>query len=118
MADKLDWSQRDALLRFGSDAAQKSAHYADQMLSQVRANDVDGLGDKLTEIVASAQSLNLHALGAKRSRIPLLGSLIDKVRQSKDELVNQFTSVRNNIERLMDEVSSMQKTGCRLASHH
>lgn len=108
LADKLDWSQRDSLLRFGSDAAQKSAHYADQMLSQVRANDVDGLGDKLTEIVASAQSLNLHALGAKRSRIPLLGSLIDKVRQSKDELVNQFTSVRNNIERLMDEVSSMQ----------
>jgi uncharacterized protein YaaN involved in tellurite resistance len=108
LADGLDWSQRHALLGFGRDAAQKSAHYADQMLSQVRSNDMEGLGGKLTEIVASAQSLNLHALGAKKSRVPLLGSLIDKVRQSKDELVNQFSTVKSNIERLMDEVSAMQ----------
>ncbi|MES2584880.1 MAG: toxic anion resistance protein [Pseudomonadota bacterium] len=108
LADGLDWSQRDALMRFGRDAAQKSAHYADQMLSQVRSNDVEGLGGKLTEIVASAQSLNLHALGEKKSRVPLLGGLIDRVRQSKDELVNQFSSVKSNIERLMDEVSAMQ----------
>ena len=55
LAKGLDWSQRDALIRFGRDAAQQSAHYADQMLSQVRAGDVEGLGSKLTEIVASAQ---------------------------------------------------------------
>ena len=108
LAEGLDWSQRDALMRFGRDAAQQSAHYADQMLSQVRAGDVEGLGSKLTEIVASAQSLNLHALGEKKSRIPLLGAWIDKVRQSKDELVNQFSSVRSNIERLMGEVTAMQ----------
>ena len=108
LAEGLDWSQRDALIRFGRDAAQESAHYADQMLSQVRAGDVEGLGSKLTEIVASAQSLNLHALGEKKSRVPLLGGWIDKVRQSKDELVNQFSSVRSNIERLMGEVTAMQ----------
>lgn len=108
LAEGLDWSQRDALMRFGRDAAQQSAHYADQMLSQVRAGDVEGLGSKLTEIVASAQSLNLHALGEKKSRVPLLGGLIDKMRQSKDELVNQFSNVKSNIERLMNEVSAMQ----------
>lgn len=108
LANELDWSQRDALLRFGRDAAQKSAHYTDQMLSQVRSSDVEGLGNKLTEIVTSAQSLNLHALGTKRSRVPLLGGLIDKMRQSKDELVNQFSSVKSNIERLMNEVTAMQ----------
>ena len=108
LAEGLDWSQRDALIRFGRDAAQESAHYADQMLSQVRAGDVEGLGSKLTEIVASAQSLNLHALGEKKYRVPLLCGWIDKVRQSKDELVNQFSSVRSNIERLMGEVTAMQ----------
>jgi uncharacterized protein YaaN involved in tellurite resistance len=108
LADGLDVFQRDALMRFGRDAAQHGATYADQMLGQVRAGDLEGIGGKLTEIVASAQSLNLHALGEKKSRLPLIGSLIDKVRQSKDELVNQFSSVKSNIERLMGEVNSMQ----------
>lgn len=65
LADALDVSQRDALMRFGRDAAVQSTNYADQMLSQVRADDVEGLGGKLTEIVASAQSLNLYTLGEK-----------------------------------------------------
>jgi uncharacterized protein YaaN involved in tellurite resistance len=108
LADGLDLSQRDALMRFGRDAAQQSTNYADQMLSQVRSNDVEGLGGKLTEIVTSAQSLNLHALGEKKSRLPLVGGWIDRIRQSKDELVTQFSSVKTNIERLMDEVSAMQ----------
>lgn len=108
LADGMDLSQRDALFRFGRDAAQHSASYADQMLSQVRSVEVEGLGVKLTEIVTSAQSLNLHALGEKKSRVPLVGGWIDKIRQGKDELVNQFSSVKSNIERLMDEVSVMQ----------
>jgi uncharacterized protein YaaN involved in tellurite resistance len=108
LADGLDVFQRDQLMRFGRDAAQDSVNYADSMLSQVRAGELEGLGGKLTEIVASAQSLNLHALGEKRSRLPLIGGWIDKARQSKDELVNQFSSVKSNIERLMGEVSSMQ----------
>jgi uncharacterized protein YaaN involved in tellurite resistance len=108
LADGLDWTQRDSLLRFGRDAAQRSVHYADEMLGLVRATDVEALGGKLTEIVGSAQSINLHALGARKSRLPLLGGLIDRIRQSKDELVNQFSSVKSNIERLMNEVSSMQ----------
>lgn len=108
LADGLDVSERAALLRFGRDAAVHSASYADNMLSQVRAGDLEGLGGKLTEIVASAQSLNLHALGEKKSRLPLIGGWIDKARQSKDELVNQFSSVKTNIERLMGEVSAMQ----------
>lgn len=108
LADGLDGSERDALMRFGRDAAQQSTHYADQMLSQVRSSEVEGLGGKLTEIVASAQSLNLHALGKKKSRLPLVGGWLDKVRQGKDELINQFSSVKSNIERLMDEVSAMQ----------
>lgn len=109
LADALDLSQRDALMRFGRDAALQSTNYADQMLSQVRADDVEGLGGKLTEIVASAQSLNLHALGEKKSRLPLVGGWIDKLRQGKDELVNQFSSVKSNIERLMGEVTGMQR---------
>jgi uncharacterized protein YaaN involved in tellurite resistance len=78
------------------------------MLNNVRAADLDTMGGKLTEIVSSAQSLNFHALGEKRSKMPLIGGLIDRVRQSKDELVNSFSSVRTNIDRLMGEVGAMQ----------
>ncbi len=109
LAQGLDLTRRDPLSRFGQEAAQKSAGIADQMLSQVRAGDIEGLGGKLTEIVTQAQSLNLHALGEKRSRLPLVGGLIDKMRQSKNELVSQFSSVQTNIERLMGEVTGMQR---------
>ncbi len=109
LANGLDIMRRDQLSRFGRDAGQKSAGIADEMLLQVRAGDVDGLGSKLTEIVTQAQSLNLHALGEKRSRLPLLGGLIDKMRQRKDEIVSQFSSVQSNIERLMGEVTGMQR---------
>ena len=109
LANGLDITRRDQLSRFGRDTGQKSAGIADQMLLQVRAGDVDGLGGKLTEIVTQAQSLNLHALGEKRSRLPLLGGLIDKMRQRKNEIVSQFSSVQSNIERLMGEVTGMQR---------
>lgn len=110
LAQSLDIHSRDQLSRFGQDAAQKSAGFADHLLSQVRAGDVESLGGKLTEIVTQAQSLNLHALGEKRSRLPLIGGLIDRVRQGKDELVTQFSSVQTNIERLMGEVTGMQRS--------
>ena len=108
IAAALDVNRRETLSSFGRDAGKKSAHHADSMLAQVRSGDMDAMGGKLTEVLGQAQSLNLHALGAKRSRIPLIGGLIDKVRQSKDELVNQFSSVSTNIERLMGEVTAMQ----------
>lgn len=109
LVNGLDTTRRDQLSRFGRDTGQKSTEVADQMLLQVRAGDVDGLGGKLTEIVTQAQSLNLHALGEKRSRLPLLGGLIDKMRQRKNEIVSQFSSVQSNIERLMGEVTGMQR---------
>ena len=109
LANGLDITRRDQLSRFGRDTGQNSAGIADQMLLQDRAGDVDGLGGKLTEIVTQAQSLNLHALGEKRSRLPLLGGLIDKMRQRKNEIVSQFSSVQSNIERLMGEVTGMQR---------
>jgi uncharacterized protein YaaN involved in tellurite resistance len=109
LAQSLDVSRRDSLLRFGQTATRDSTGVADQMLSQVRAGDVEGLGGKLTQIVTQAKSLNLHAMGEKRSRLPLIGGLIDRVRQAKDELVSQFSSVNSNIETLMTEVSGMQQ---------
>lgn len=108
LADELNDFKLETVRHFGRNVASLSATHAEQMLDQVRANEVEGIGVKLTEIVASAQSLNLHALSEKRSRVPLLGTWIDKLRQSKDELVNQFSSVRSNIHRLMSEVTAMQ----------
>lgn len=37
-----------------------------------------------------------------------MGGWIDRLRQGKDELVNQFSSVKSSIERLMGEVTGMQ----------
>jgi uncharacterized protein YaaN involved in tellurite resistance len=109
LAAGLSLARRDELSRFGHEAAEQSSRYADKVLDQVRSGDLEGMGGKLSEVVSSAQSLNLHALGDKRSRIPVVGPLLDKLRQSKDDLVNQFSTVKSKIERLMDEVTTMQR---------
>ena len=108
IAKSLDDNGYQTIINFGREVAQHSVGYADSMLEQVRASDLDAMGGKLTEIVSNAQSLNFQALGEKRSKIPWIGGLIDRVRQSKDELINSFSSVKTNIDRLVNEVGDMQ----------
>lgn len=109
LAATLDVSHRETLLTFGREIAQHTAEYTDTMLDQVRATDLDVLGAKLTGIVTTAQSLNLHALSGSRSRVPLVGGLIDKLRLGKDEFMQRFKTVKAQIDGLVDEIDQMQR---------
>src|SRR5262245_56549544 len=64
---------------FGRDAAAKTTQFSSQLLDQVRNRDLDGTGAKLGEVVRIARTLNLQKLGT-RSRLPIVGPLIDKLR--------------------------------------
>lgn len=108
LAATLDVGRKETLFAFGRDVAKHTAEDADKMLGQVRASDMDVLGAKLTGIVTTAQSLNLHALSATRSRIPVLGGLIDKFRLGKDEFMQRFKTVKEQIDGLVGEIDQMQ----------
>lgn len=92
---------------FGRDAAAKSAAFSSQLLDQVRNRDLDASGDKLGEVVRIARTLNLDAL-TQRSKLPVIGGLIDKLRASKGELVQKFSDTNRQIEQLLGDVGGQQ----------
>lgn len=93
---------------FGRDAATKTAEFSSQLLDQVRNRDLDATGEKLGEVVRIARTLNLQKLGS-RSRLPIVGPLIDRMRASKDELLQKFSNTNQQIEQLMRDISRQQE---------
>ena len=91
----------------GRDAAAKTAAFSSQLLDQVRNRDLDASGDKLGEVVRIARTLNLDAL-TQRSKLPVIGGLIDKLRASKGELVQKFSDTNRQIEQLLGDVGGQQ----------
>lgn len=92
---------------FGREAAGKSAAFSSQLLDHVRNRDLEASGEKLGEVVRIARSLKLDALH-ERSKVPVIGGLIDKMRSSKGELVQKFSDTNSQIEQLMRDVGVQQ----------
>lgn len=98
-----------SVAEFGRDVAEHTSAYADSLLDQVRNSDLDEAGTKLTQVVAVAQSLNLGALTNRRSRIPVIGPVIDRMRLGSGKFMAQFDTTRDQIEKLVSEVSQTQQ---------
>ncbi|HLT43706.1 MAG TPA: toxic anion resistance protein [Luteimonas sp.] len=94
---------------FGREAAGKTSAFSSQLLDQVRNRDLDAAGDKLGEVVRIARSLNLDSFAAK-SKLPVIGGLIDRMRASKGELVQKFSDTNQHIEQLLQDVARQQGT--------
>jgi len=90
--------------QFGREVAEHTSSYSDNLLDQVRNSDLDDAGTKLSEVVAVAQSLNVSALSNRRSRIPVIGPLIDKVKLRGKNVLGQFDTTREQIDKLIAEV--------------
>lgn len=97
---------------FGREAASKTAAFSSRMLDQVRNSDLDEAGSKLGEVVRIARSLDLDSF-AGRSKVPVIGGLIDRLRASKDDLVQKFSSTNQQIEQLMRDVAQKQDAQAR-----
>ena len=92
---------------FGREAAGKSAAFSSQLLDHVRNRDLDASGEKLGEVVRIARSLKLDGLN-ERSKVPVIGGLIDRMRASKGELVQKFSDTNQQIESLLRDVGTQQ----------
>ena len=77
---------------YGREATTKTSAFSTQLLDKVRNADLDSSGDKLGEVVRIARSLNLEGISA-RSRVPVIGGLIDRLKASKGELVQKFSDL-------------------------
>ncbi|GAB0079394.1 toxic anion resistance protein [Pseudomonas sp. PS02290] len=98
-----------SVAEFGRDADLQSGSFSDELLSQVRNKDLDDAGEKLGEVLAVARSVNMNALTDRRSKLPLIGPLIDKVTLRSTKVLSQFDTTRETIEKLVSEVSTTQE---------
>lgn len=97
-----------AISKLGSSSGEKIVKFSDDMLKHVRSSDVDGIGDKMTEVVVLAKQVNINGLVNGGSKVPLIGGLINKFRVGKEKIVGQYDSLSKQIEKLMTEVSVTQ----------
>ncbi|MDO5610934.1 MAG: toxic anion resistance protein [Pseudomonadota bacterium] len=95
------------LHRYGGEAASKSTGFSTRLLDKVRNTDLDASGDKLGEVVKIARSLSLDAF-ANRSKVPIIGPLIDKMKAGRDELIQKYSSTNSQIDQLMRDVGQTQ----------
>ena len=94
---------------YGREAAGKTSSFSTQLLDKVRNADLDNSGEKLGEVVRIARSLNLDSFG-ERSKLPILGPLIDKLKATRDDLVQKYSSTNSQIDQLMRDVGQTQAT--------
>lgn len=108
LAAKIDSRNPISVAEFGRDVADHTSRYADTLLEQVRSSDLDETGTKLNQVVLAAKSLNLNALSDSRSRIPVIGRFIDRMKLTKDKFVQQFNTTKEQVDSLLTEVSKTQ----------
>ena len=108
LAQTLEKGDLAAIHAFGRQIGVETARHADSLLQQVQSKDLDLMGARLSEIVVAAKSLNLEGLSEERSRIPLIGGLIDKIRVRGEAVLTQFQDVKTQIDKLVGEVEDMQ----------
>lgn len=110
LAAKIDSRNPMSVAEFGRDVAEHTSRYADSLLEQVRSSDLEETGAKLTQVVLAAKSLNLNALSDTRSRIPVIGRFIDRMKLTKDRFVQQFNTTKEQVDSLLAEVSTTQNS--------
>lgn len=109
LAAKINSHNPLSVAEFGRDVAEHTSRYADSLLEQVRSADLDDAGEKLTQVVVAAKALNLNALSDSRSRIPVIGRFIDRMKLTKDRVVQHFNTTKEQIDTLLSEVAKSQQ---------
>lgn len=105
---ELNEMSQNSVAEYGKNIAAKTSVYTDELLALVKNKDLEGTGQKLSEVVQVAQQLNAaNALQANRST-GFLSSLFNKVRSSKQSFHQQFDDTKQQLDRLVVEIESSQ----------
>ena len=106
-----DATRPDAVHGLGARAGEKIVQFSDKLLGQVRTADVEGLGDKLHEVVLLAKEVNVGVLvknSGTASKIPLIGGLIDSFRMGKEKLIGRYDTLSRQMEKLVADINVTQ----------
>ncbi|MGV8865215.1 MAG: toxic anion resistance protein [Pseudomonas sp.] len=108
VADRIQPHDPSTVSEFGREVSAHTASHCDNLLDQVRNSDLDEAGLKLSQVVDVARTLNVGPLSDKRSRVPVIGPIIDRVRLRSASIKDRFDSTREQIDALLSEVDTTQ----------
>lgn len=109
MVKGFDAHNRDAIAKLGSNAGQRVVNFSEKLLQQVKCNDIEGMGEKLNEVVVLAKGVDVNGLiKTGPSKIPLIGGLIDRFKVGKEQILGKYDTLSKQIEKLVTDVKSTQ----------
>ena len=88
-------------LTFGAPAQKEIAQFSDAILSKVRTKDSGEVGDLLNNLVAKVKGFDVTEKKSFVSKIPILGSLVDKgenLMQGYEKLSTQVEKIQRGLE--------------------
>ena len=109
LVSQIDTQNMLTVSQFGRSISEHTANYADGLLAQVKNSDLDDMGEKLDAVVFTAKKLNLNALNSTKSKIPLIGTWIDRFKLSKEQFVQQFDTTKEQIDALILQVDTSKQ---------
>lgn len=108
LSNKLNVDDGLSVSDFGREAAEATITYADSMLEMVNTRDLDETGKSLNTVLTTAKEINTSGLAINRSRIPLIGSIVDKFRVRYSSVMAQFSTAREAIDSTAVEIKETQ----------
>ena len=111
LSQSFDPRNPDAIHALGAKAGEKVVQFSDKLLTQVKSADIEGLGDKLHEVVLLAKGINVDVLvknSGSASRIPLIGGLIDSMRMGKEKILGKYDTLSKQIDKLVADIQITQ----------
>lgn len=101
--------QPESIAAFGREVADVTSQFADGLLDEVRNGDLGAIGERLSQVVSAAQSLNLGVLSKPRSRIPVVGKWIDRITLMRSQVMQKFETTREQVDGLLKGIASTQE---------
>ena len=109
--DEINLMDSSTPLTFGAPAQKEIAQFSDSILSKVRSKDSGEVGELLNSLVAKVKGFDVTEKKSFVSKIPILGSLVDKgenIMQGYEKLSTQVEKIQAGLERsklkLMEDV--------------
>ena len=109
--DGINLMDSSTALSFGAPAQKEIAQFSDSILSKVRTKDSGDVGKLLGDLVAKVKGFDPEEKKSFVSKIPFIGSLVDKaedIKSSYDKLSTQVEKIQSGLEKskikLMEDV--------------
>ena len=110
--DSINLMDSSTPLSFGAPAQKEIAQFSDSILAKVRTKDSGEVGELLGALVTKVKGFDVSEKKSFVSKIPIIGSLVDKaedIKSSYDKLSTQVEKIQSSLEKskikLMEDVA-------------